>query len=168
MFYDAFSQDFFLGHLPYPPFFDPGPAYNNIGPVSDFACGDHWHNFSRACRFTEHRAAASLECDVFAFKRNIKTPYMENYNLNIQQQISSKVMLQVGYVGSQGHRLFRFVDLNQPEQAAIAAYDSRSPQRVCVPNRKSYLYRAGDVCRCCPRGGPGCIRHIRCAARLRE
>src|SRR5207248_10727301 len=28
MFYDSFSQDIFLGHLPYPPFFDPGPAYN--------------------------------------------------------------------------------------------------------------------------------------------
>ncbi|MGE5207612.1 MAG: TonB-dependent receptor domain-containing protein, partial [Chlamydiota bacterium] len=29
VFYDAFSQDFFLGHLPYPPFYAPGPAYNN-------------------------------------------------------------------------------------------------------------------------------------------
>ena len=48
---------------------------------------------------------------------------MENYNLNLQQQIASKVALQVGYVGSQGHRLFQFVDLNQPTQAAITADD---------------------------------------------
>ena len=33
MFYDAFSQDMVLGHLPYSPFFDPGPAYNNVGPA---------------------------------------------------------------------------------------------------------------------------------------
>ena len=29
---------------------------------------------------------------------------MENYNLNIQQQLNSKTVLQLGYVGSQGHR----------------------------------------------------------------
>jgi hypothetical protein len=48
---------------------------------------------------------------------------MENYNLNLQQQLSNKVVLRVGYVGSQGHRLFRFVDLNQPTQAKITACD---------------------------------------------
>lgn len=49
---------------------------------------------------------------------------MENYNLNIEQQISSKVALQVGYVGSQGHRLFRFFEVNQPDQATITACDN--------------------------------------------
>jgi hypothetical protein len=48
---------------------------------------------------------------------------MENYNLNLQQQIAKNVMLQVGYVGSQGHRLFRFFDINQPGQAQITAAD---------------------------------------------
>ena len=48
---------------------------------------------------------------------------MENYNLNFQQQLSSKVVLQLGYVGSQGHKLFRFFDLNQPSQATITAAD---------------------------------------------
>ncbi len=48
---------------------------------------------------------------------------MENYNLNVQQQISSKVVLQVGYVGDQGHRLFHYLDLNQPNQATIDAFD---------------------------------------------
>src|SRR5579871_4682287 len=32
LFFDAFSQDMMLGHLPYPTFYAPGPAYNNIGP----------------------------------------------------------------------------------------------------------------------------------------
>jgi hypothetical protein len=64
-----------------------------------------------------------VECDIFSFDRNIKTPYMENYNFNIQHQFSSKISLQVGYVGSQGHRLFRFFDINQPSQATITACD---------------------------------------------
>ena len=65
----------------------------------------------------------AFECDAFGFDRNIKTPYMENYNLNIQQQISSKAVIQLGTSGSQGHRLWRFFDLSQPSQAQITASD---------------------------------------------
>ena len=54
---------------------------------------------------------------------------MENYNLNVQQQISSKVVLQVGYVGAQGHRLLHYLDLNQPSQAAITASDLATARR---------------------------------------
>ena len=32
LFFDAFSQDMLFGHLPYPTFYAPGPAYNTIGP----------------------------------------------------------------------------------------------------------------------------------------
>ena len=122
MFYDGFSQDMVLGHLPYAPYFGPGPAYNNIGPAPILSTGAGGtiepgvpvYNPTTTCDF---------ECDVFAFDRNIKTPYMENYNLNIQQQLSSKTVLQVGYVGSQGHRLWRFFDLAQPSEAQINAAD---------------------------------------------
>jgi hypothetical protein len=48
---------------------------------------------------------------------------MENYNLNFQQQISGKMMLQLGYVGSQGHHLWRFFDINQPSVATINQVD---------------------------------------------
>ena len=122
LFYDAVSQDMFLGHLPYPPFFDPGPAYNNIGPKPILSATA---NGSIAIGQPVFGAPPSciVECDIFAFDRNIKTPYVENYNLNVQQQISSKVVLQVGYVGSQGHRLYRFFDISQPSAAEIFAAD---------------------------------------------
>jgi hypothetical protein len=61
--------------------------------------------------------------DIFAVDQHMRTPYMENYNVNLQQQLSSKVVLQVGYVGSEGHNLLRFRDLNQPSQGAIDAFD---------------------------------------------
>ncbi|MGA9390962.1 MAG: TonB-dependent receptor [Candidatus Sulfotelmatobacter sp.] len=128
LFFDAFSQDMALGHLPYPTFFAPGPAYNNIGPdpiqmanlnpAAVNASGTYIPNTP-----LYGTPGCTVECDIFSFDRNIKTPYMENYNLNFQQQLSSKVVLQVGYVGSQGHRLFRFFDLNQPSQATITACD---------------------------------------------
>ncbi len=130
MFFDAFSQDMVLGHLPYSPFFDPGPAYNNIGPdpiLYNGAVGGQIGNGVPLFAPTN-----CFECDAFGFDRNIKTPYMENYNLNIQQQISSKVVLQAGYVGSQGHRLWRFFDISQPSQAQITASDCPSGIATCA------------------------------------
>ena len=122
IFFDSFSQDMALGHLPYPPFFDPGPAYNPVGPDPIYSAGVSGTIAAGAPLFGPENAC-NYECDTFSFDRNIKTPYMENYNLNIQQQISSHAMFQLGYVGSQGHRLWRFFDLSQPSQVQITASD---------------------------------------------
>ena len=123
MFYDAFSQDMVLGHLPYSPYFDPGPAYNNIGPAPILSTGASGGTIVSGSPVFASGTGCGYECDAFAFDRNIKTPYMENYNLNIQQQISSKTVIQIGYVGSEGHRLWRFFDISQPGQAQITAAD---------------------------------------------
>jgi hypothetical protein len=128
MFFDAFSQDMALGHLPYETFFSPGPAYNPIGPSPILSAGLNKSLANGGAIVAGQpifgdETACNFECDVFSFDRNIKTPYMENYNLNIQQQISSRAVVQIGYVGSQGHRLWRFFDLNQPSSATINAVD---------------------------------------------
>ncbi len=129
VFFDAFSQDMMLGHLPYPTFYAPGPAYNPIGPnpvqmaqINPSALDPNGAYIAGVPLYGA--PDCSFECDIFSFDRNIKTPYIENYNLNLQQQFSKNVVLQVGYVGSQGHRLFRFFDINQPSQATITAEDS--------------------------------------------
>lgn len=123
LFFDAFSQDMVLGHLPYAPFFDPGPAYNNIGPDPILSTGAVGGTIVPGAPVYSATTTCSFECDVFGFDRNIKTPYMENYNINIQQQFSSKSVLQLSYVGSQGHHLWRFFDISQPGTAQINAAD---------------------------------------------
>jgi hypothetical protein len=122
LFFDAFSQDMVLGHLPYETFFSPGSAYNPIGPAPILSEGANG-SISQGVPVYHNNPGCDFECDTFAVDRNIKTPYMENYNLNIQQQVTSKMMFTVGYVGSQGHRLWRFFDLNQPTAAAINQVD---------------------------------------------
>jgi len=122
MFYDAFSQDMALGHLPYPPYFDPGPAYNTIGPDPIYSAGVTGTVAPGNPLFGDE-STCNFECDAFGFTQNIKMPYMENYNLNFQQQISGRAVVQIGYVGSQGHRLWRFFDVSQPSQAQITAAD---------------------------------------------
>jgi hypothetical protein len=144
LFFDAFSQDMLLGHLPYPTFYAPGPAYNNIGPGSVQMANANLAAFAPNTDTTGREGVyipntpiygtpgCSVECDTFSFDQHIKTPYIENYNLNIQQQLGRNVALQVGYVGSQGHRLFRFFDLNQPSQAAINAADCPQGLATCA------------------------------------
>jgi Carboxypeptidase regulatory-like domain len=129
LFFDAFSQDMTLGHLPYPTFYAPGPAYNNIGPdpvqmanINPVAVDPITGVYIPGTALYG-TPGCTVECDIFSFDRNIKTPYLENYNVNIQQQLANKVTLQVGYVGSQGHRLLRFFDINQPSQATITSSD---------------------------------------------
>jgi hypothetical protein len=154
LFFDAFSQDMALGHLPYPTFFAPGPAYNNfpgtpdpiqmanLNPAAINGNGVYQQGVP-----LYGTPGCGVECDIFSFDRNIKTPYMENYNLNFQQQIGSKVALQIGYVGSQGHRLFRFFDLNQPSQATITAADSGCDciNDFSVPRNYGFPYGASYV-----------------------
>jgi len=128
MFFDAFSQDMALGHLPYETFFSPGPAYNPVGPEPILSAGlnsslSAGGAIAPGVPIFGDETACNFECDVFSFDRNIKTPYMENYNLNFQQQLNSHSVLQLGYVGSQGHHLWRFFDLNQPSTQAINAVD---------------------------------------------
>jgi hypothetical protein len=128
IFFDAFSQDMVLGHLPYPPFFDPGPAYNPVGPAPILSAGlnsalSGGGALQAGVPVFGDETACNFECDVFGFDRNIRTPYMENYNINIQQQLGTRAVVQLGYVGSQGHRLWRFFDLNQPSVAAINQCD---------------------------------------------
>lgn len=150
IFFDAFSQDTFLGHLPYPPFFDPGPAYNPVGPAQIIPAVNTTGMITSGVPVFDSSGCANVECDAFAVDRHIRTPYMENYNLNFQQQLGSKVALQIGYVGSQGHRLFRFADLNQPSQAAITASD------IAFAQANTYTV-GGTTYPCYPGGGPGCL-----------
>ena len=120
VFYDAFSQDMFMGHLPFNSTFDPGPAYSGFGldPIStaSLLAG------SLSPAFPVYGAASPMG-DAFGVDQHIRSPYLENYNLNWQQELTRQIVLQVGYVGSQGHKLFRFRDINQPNQAVIDAAD---------------------------------------------
>jgi hypothetical protein len=145
LFFDAVSQDVFLGELPYNCSFCPGVAYNPAGPAPIFSVGTVGSIATGVPVFAAPSSTPSGS--IFAINRHLPTPYMENYNLNVQQQISSKVVLQGGYVGSQGHRLFRYVDLNQPGQTAIDAFD------IAYAQANTSVFGAP----CFPGGGPGCI-----------
>jgi len=121
LFYDAFSQDIFLGHAPYNCAFCPGPTYSGIGPAA-IGSAQLVPGGGALSATSPVFAATSPLGDFFGTNANIRTPYTQNFNLNVQQQFG-KTVVEVGYVGARGTKLFRFRDLNQPSQAQITAFD---------------------------------------------
>ncbi len=112
LYYDSFSQDFFLQQS----FYDAGnfgPAYNPIpaAPVSALCLA----GATLASNVPVYGSCPASAQPVFTVDQNTRTPYVENYNLNVQQALGKNASLQLGYVGSQGHRLFRFRDINQTD-----------------------------------------------------
>ncbi|HEY7543524.1 MAG TPA: TonB-dependent receptor, partial [Blastocatellia bacterium] len=112
-FYDSFSQDFFVGQLPFNTF-NPGPAYNPVGPAPVLFSFSTVEVIRPGVPiFTDY-----LDSDVFAVDPHLRTPYVQNYNLNIQHELFRNAVVQVGYVGSHGTKLYRYRDINQPTNPA--------------------------------------------------
>ena len=132
IFYDGFSQDIFLGHLPWNCIFCPGPAYVGSGPAGLAFGSASTAAFSTDPVYTDFGANP----DFMVSDPHLRTPYTQNFNLNIQQQIG-KAVLQVGYVGAKGTKLFQYLDINQPSQAQITAsdLDTGLPGYLSVPRR---------------------------------
>jgi hypothetical protein len=58
--------------------------------------------------------AAVLPRSALAFQRDLRTPYMQHWNANVQRQLGASRVLEVAYVGSKGTKLLTARDINQP------------------------------------------------------
>ena len=120
VFYDDFSQDAFTGQI-YENTFNAGVAYNptSTAPVQILKPASG----SPVLAPDSPVFVRDVTSDVSTVPRNLRTPYVYNYNLNLQQELFRDAVLQVGYVGSAGRKLLRLRDLNEPTQAQITAAD---------------------------------------------
>ncbi len=77
---------------------------------------------------------------VFAVSQNFRTPYVQNFNLNIQRELSKSTILQVGYVGNLGRKLPVLLDINQPvvtNGVAVRPYATAYPQLGTIDEAES-------------------------------
>ena len=58
--------------------------------------------------------------NVYSVNQNFRTPYFYNYNLNVEKGLGNAAVLQIGYVGSAGHKLAVMEQLNT--SGLIATY----------------------------------------------
>ncbi|HEX8130756.1 MAG TPA: TonB-dependent receptor [Pyrinomonadaceae bacterium] len=54
-----------------------------------------------------------------AFQRDLRTAYMQHWNVNIQQQLGANRVLEIGYAGSKGTKLLTARDINQPRPSTL-------------------------------------------------
>jgi len=114
VFYDGASQDFFVGNQPWNTnAAEAGPAFNNIGFAGTVAPTVPTNGTAIFSNYSPSSA--------FTVSQNLVTPRYVSYNLNIESQVSRKVAVQLGYVGSQGRHLYHFRDINQVDPTTITA-----------------------------------------------
>ncbi|WP_245817978.1 TonB-dependent receptor [Granulicella rosea] len=61
------------------------------------------------------------------FDHAARAPYIDNYMLSIQRQISNQTLLTVSYVGNQGHHIFTLVSANPGNQALCLSLPGCGP-----------------------------------------
>ena len=62
---------------------------------------------------TTMTCSVSAPCDILAVNRNLRTPYVASWNVNIQHSLTSRLSLEAGYVGNRGTKLYGITDINQ-------------------------------------------------------
>jgi hypothetical protein len=123
-YYDTPSQDFFLlqGFQSGGP---ASPATNPLQSLGVFSSGPI--GFGPNVPIFGAATAPTSPFSIFAVDLDLRTPYIQNYNVNVQQEVLPGMVLQVGYVGSQGRKLFRVRDINQATPGLAATRQSRRP-----------------------------------------
>lgn len=85
---------------------------------------------------------------VQAVPTDYKTPYVQQYSLDIQQQITPTLMLDVGYFGDHGTHLLGALEINQPAPGAwVGKVQPSSSGSACIDpdtNKQSFLNSTCD------------------------
>lgn len=110
VYYDYVPQDIFIANYTT----SAGVATNPVGPVPVLPMNFNSSAFNGTDTVDPIlTVATSGPYNIFSVPRNFPTPYIQNFNVNIQQQLASHASFEIGYVGSKGTKLVRLTDLNE-------------------------------------------------------
>jgi len=98
--------------------FEEGLAQNPIGPTAGFTIVP-----SAPIPFGVGvpifgTGAPQPPFNIASIQRNLKTPNTQEWNLNIQQELSQRFVFQIGYVGNHSIHQLQLLDINQPPLGA--------------------------------------------------
>ena len=99
-----------------------GQATLYASAASNAACGDGINNPNPLIY-----AAPPGQCEIYGVIPNLRTPYVNNWNLDIQHAITNNLSIDVGYVGNHGSKLLGKVE---PQSTAAGLWVGRSVERV--------------------------------------
>jgi hypothetical protein len=84
--------------------------------------------------------ASTGASDITSVDRHLKTPNTQSWNLNLQQELASNVVFQIGYVGNRSTHQLQLLDVNQPTPGindAVNTSQSRRPFNTLYPNLRA-------------------------------
>jgi hypothetical protein len=148
-YYDTPSQDFFLLQG----FQSGGPASPATNPLPGLGVFNVAFDPGQVIPYGPgvpvfgHTAAAPPTSNIalFAVDPNLRTPYVQNYSFNVQQELRPGMALQVGYVGSHGTKLLRLRDINQATPGDPSTRQSRRPFHAQFPQFSFINYLEGSA-----------------------
>ena len=94
-----------------PPYFNFN-VYYPLGPTAPLLLSNPFPN-----NFPLPTPSSAL-----AFQRDLRTPYVQQWNFNIERSLGGSRMLEIGYVGSKGTGLIGARDINQPPPTPAQTY----------------------------------------------
>jgi len=118
VYYDYVPQDLFIANFTT----SAGVATNPVGPKAVLPMNFDLTAFNGTNPVSLSpimSVATSGPYSVFVTPQNFWSPYTQNWNLNVQQQLGQSASAEVGYVGSKGSRLVRLTDLNEPDANGV-------------------------------------------------
>jgi hypothetical protein len=90
-----------------------GPSPVQTIPLNDFTIASGVPIFSPSATPCASGNGCGQIYNIFSVSQNFRTPYNYNYNLQLEKTLGRALLLQLGYVGSAGHRLLTTEDINQ-------------------------------------------------------
>jgi hypothetical protein len=94
---------------------------------------------SNPCRVQMPPQVCVTAPQVLANEYERRTPDVDEYLVNVQRELNGSTALEIGYFGNQGHRLQRFITLNQPVPGLSDPILARAP----FPELGNFQYVAG-------------------------
>jgi hypothetical protein len=68
-----------------------------------------------------------LPKSALAVQRDLRTPYVQHWNVNVQRQLGRRRVAEIGYVGSKGAKLLTARDINQPGPSPVSPNPRPNP-----------------------------------------
>jgi carboxypeptidase family protein len=82
-------------------------------------------------------------CPIMTVDRNLTTPYVWNWTLNLQHAFTPNLSIEAAYVGNRGSNLTGIRDINQPPVGSDynpACAEGNSPDQLCLPYNGKFPY----------------------------
>ena len=111
LYYDYIPQNLLIANFTS----SAGLVTNPIGPRPVFPLNFDPNAWAGAAATPVFSANTTGPFNVFVTPRNLATPYVQGWNLNLQKQLGKAFSVETGYVGSKGTHLTRLFDANQSD-----------------------------------------------------